>query len=268
MNSTAPAVAGEQFPKSKCNEKIVSARWFNAAWGGDAGIKADLPWEFASARDYNGHGTHTAATAAGYHGVTPTGAASIFPKVSGMAPHARIAVYKALWSTEDAALASGFTSDLVAAIDQAVADGVDVINYSISGTLTNFLDPAEVAFLFAADAGVFVSASAGNSGPAVSTVAHPSPWITTVAAGTHNRNGVGSVKLGNGVTYNGASLAATAVGPRAIDRLHRRRPARSACGRARAVFHEGKQRRNDRPRSGESRGQDRRVRSRRQWAHR
>lgn len=206
-------VAGERFPKSKCNAKIVSARWFNAAWGGDAGMKADLPWEFASARDYNGHGTHTAATAAGYHGVTPTGAASIFPKVSGMAPRARIAVYKALWSTEDAATASGFTSDLVAAIDQAVADGVDVINYSISGTLTNFLDPAEVAFLFAADAGVFVSASAGNSGPAGSTVAHPSPWITTVAAGTHNRNGVGSVRLGNGVTYNGASLAATAVGP-------------------------------------------------------
>jgi hypothetical protein len=93
-----------------------------------------------------------------------------------------------------------------------VADGVDVINYSISGTLTNFADPAEIAFLFAADAGVFVSASAGNSGPTASTVAHPSPWITTVAAGTHNRNGQGSVTLGNGATYFGASLA-SAVGP-------------------------------------------------------
>ena len=51
-----------------------------------------------------------------------------------MAPRARIAAYKALWSTQDGATASGFTSDLVAAIDQAVADGVDVINYSISGT--------------------------------------------------------------------------------------------------------------------------------------
>ncbi len=93
------------------------------------------------------------------------------------------------------------TSDLVAAIDQAVADGVDVINYSISGTPTNFRDPAEISFLYAADAGVFVAASAGNSGPTTSTVAHPSPWITTVAAGTHNRNGAGSVTLGNGVTY-------------------------------------------------------------------
>ena len=116
-------------------------------------------------------------------------------------------MYKALWSTENGSTASGFTSDLVAAIDQAVADGVDVINYSISGTTTNFLDPVQVSFLFAADAGVFVSASAGNSGPTTGTVAHPGPWLTTVAAGTHNRNGEGSVTLGNGVTYTGASFA-------------------------------------------------------------
>jgi hypothetical protein len=93
-----------------------------------------------------------------------------------------------------------------------VADGVDVINFSISGSRTNFRDPVEIAFLFAADAGIFVAASAGNSGPAISTVAHPGPWLTTVAAGTHNRNGQGSVTLGNGVTYSGASVA-TAVGP-------------------------------------------------------
>ena len=203
---------GEQFPASKCNQKLIGARRFNDAWGGDAGLKADRPWEFASPRDYNGHGTHTASTAGGNNNVALTGPASIFGSASGIAPRARIAMYKALWSTQDAARASGFTSDLVAAIDQAVADGVDVINYSISGTLTNFLDPAEVAFLFAADAGVFVAASAGNEGPANGTVNHPSPWITTVAAGTHNRDGQGSVTLGNGATYNGASLA-TPVGP-------------------------------------------------------
>jgi len=97
------------------------------------------------------------------------------------------------------------------AIDQAVADGVDVINYSISGTLTNFLDPVELAFLSAADAGVFVAASAGNNGPTTGTVAHPGPWLTTVSAGTHNRSGAGSAVLGT-VTYQGASLA-TPVGP-------------------------------------------------------
>ena len=204
---------GEQFPRALCNQKLIGAQHFDAAWGGDAGLKAQRPWEFASARDYNGHGTHTSSTAAGNAGVATTGAAAAFGPINGMAPHARVAMYKALWSTQDGSTASGFTSDLVAAIDQAVADGVDVINYSISGTRTNFLDPAQVAFLFAADAGVFVSASAGNDGVLGSfTVAHPGPWLTTVAAGTHNRDGQGSVTLGGDTTFNGASVA-TAFGP-------------------------------------------------------
>jgi subtilisin family serine protease len=197
---------------NNCNKKLIGARHFNAAWGGDGAIQAQRPWEFRSPRDYNGHGTHTTSTAGGNNGVPTTGPAAGFGPISGMAPRARVAMYKALWSTQDASTASGFTSDLVAAIDQAVADGVDVINYSISGTLTNFLDPVQVSFLFAADAGVFVSCSAGNSGPTTGTVAHPGPWLTTVAAGTHNRNGQGSVTLGNGATYFGASVA-SAVGP-------------------------------------------------------
>jgi hypothetical protein len=210
---TGTCVAGERFTRSACNQKLIGARWFNEAWGGDAAVKADRPWEFASARDYNGHGTHTASTAGGNNGVATTGAAAAFGTISGIAPRARIAAYKALWSTKDASTASGFTSDLVAAIDQAVADGVDVINYSISGTSTNFLDPVEVSFLFAADAGVFVAASAGNSGSAASTVAHPSPWITTVAAGTHNRAMKGTAVLGNDTTYPGVSTATSAAGP-------------------------------------------------------
>ncbi|MBI5964465.1 MAG: S8 family peptidase [Chloroflexi bacterium] len=203
---------------ASCNNKLIGAQYFNAAWGGDAAIAAQRPWEFLSARDYNSHGTHTASTSGGNYGVHATGPAAVFGDISGMAPRARISMYKALWSTQDGATASGFTSDLVAAIDQAVADGVDVINYSISGTLTNFLDPVEVSFLFAAEAGVFVSASAGNSGPTSGTVAHPSPWITTVAAGTHNRNGAGSVTLG-GTTYIGPSLASAVVTAPLIDSI-------------------------------------------------
>jgi len=203
-------VPGEEFNASMCNQKLIGARYYNAGWGGDAGIDEQLPWEFNSPRDYGGHGTHTATTAGGNHGVPATGEASVFGTVSGMAPRARIAAYKVCWET--GAGGSCFTTDSVAAIDQAVADGVDVINFSVSGSRTSFLDPVEVAFLFAADAGVFVSTSAGNSGPATSTVAHPGPWLTTVAAGTHNRDGQGSVTLGNGATYEGASLAA-AVGP-------------------------------------------------------
>ncbi len=203
---------GEAWDTDRCNKKLIGARFFNAAWGGSAAVEAQRPWEFQSPRDYNGHGTHTASTAGGNHGVLPTGPGAALGRISGMAPRARIAAYKALWSTQDGSTASGFTADLVAAIDQAVADGVDAINYSISGTTTNFLDPVEVAFLFAEDAGVFVSESAGNNGPATGTVAHPGPWTTTVAAGTHNRSGLGSVTLGNGATYNGASLASP-VGP-------------------------------------------------------
>ena len=103
-----------------CNQKLIGGRHFNASWGGDAGVEA-LRLVLTSVRDYNGHGTHTASTSGGNNGVAATGPAAVFGSVSGMAPRARIAAYKALWSTQDAATASGFTGDLVAAIDQAVA---------------------------------------------------------------------------------------------------------------------------------------------------
>lgn len=207
--------AGEQFTEKHCNRKLIGARFYNAGFGGDAGVKAVFPYEFNSPRDYDGHGTHTASTAGGNEGVRVRGDASAFGKISGIAPRARIAAYKALWHDSSVPTSTGFTSDLVAAIDDAVADGVDVINYSVSGTRTNFADPVELAFLDAADAGVFVAASAGNSGPASSTVAHPSPWITTVAAGVHNRDGRATVTLGNGTTFTGASYTA-AVGPKPL----------------------------------------------------
>jgi hypothetical protein len=207
---------GEQFNASMCNQKLIGAQWFNAAFGGNAGVDKDMPWEFNSARDFGGHGTHTSSTAGGNNNVPTTGEAAVFSSISGIAPHARIAMYKALWEIAPGQ-GSGYNTDLVAAIDQAVADGVDIINYSISGTSTNFRDPIEISFLFAAAAGIFVAESAGNSGPTTSTVAHPAPWTTTVAAGTHNRYGAGSVTLGNGVTYQGASLASAAVTAPFID---------------------------------------------------
>lgn len=197
---------GESFPASNCNQKLISAQWYNAGWGGDAQVKANWPFEYASARDWGGHGTHTATTSGGNEGVQATGLAAALGKISGIAPRARIAAYKVCWA--DTPTGGGcWPSDSVAAIDQAVADGVDVLNFSVSGSRTNFRDAVEIAFMFAADAGVFVATSAGNSGPTVSTVAHPGPWLTTVAAGTHNRNGEATVTLGNGASYTGASFA-------------------------------------------------------------
>ena len=198
---------GEEFPASKCGQKLVAAQYFGAGWGGKAGVKAAFPYEYWSARDADGHGSHTSSTAAGNANVAASAAGFNLGAISGMAPRARIATYKVCWGREPEG--GCFSSDSVAAIDQAVGDGVDVINFSISGTSTNFLDPVEVAFLFAADAGVFVAASAGNDGPGASTVAHPGPWLTTVAAGTEAASFEGTVTLGNGAVYTGASIGGT-----------------------------------------------------------
>jgi hypothetical protein len=196
--------SGEQFSQDMCTNKLIGARYYLSGFG-HFGI---FQYDYKSPRDADSHGSHTASTAAGNHGVQATGAAASFGKISGMAPRARIAAYKVCWNGDDGGCAS---SDSVAAIDQAVADGVDVINFSISGTSTNFLDPVEVAFLFAARAGVFVAASAGNSGPGASTVAHPSPWLTTVAASTQARASEATLTLGNGSSYVGASSNTTAT---------------------------------------------------------
>ena len=201
-------VPGEAFTATNCNQKLISAQYFGEGFGGAAGIKAAFPYEFISARAADGHGVHTASTAAGNYGVNALIDGTSYGSISGMAPRARIAVYKTCWGIDEGGCPN---SDNVAAIDQAVADGVDVLNFSISGTQTNFRDPVEIAFLFAADAGIFVAASAGNSGPGASTVAHPSPWLTTVAASTHDRSSEGTVTLGNGNTYTGASLATSSV---------------------------------------------------------
>ncbi|WP_323742772.1 S8 family peptidase [Nocardioides islandensis] len=192
--------------KIKCNNKVIGARYYGADFGND------ISDDFDSPRDFNGHGSHTASTAAGNHGVPVTISGYALGDASGMAPAARIAVYKVLWEDAAAANASGTTEGIVAAIDDAVADGADVINYSISGSSSFIVSPDEIAFLGAANAGVFVSASAGNSGPTASTVAHNAPWEMTVAADTHDRGAVKSVTLGNGATYTGMGYGA-GVGP-------------------------------------------------------
>lgn len=183
-----------------CNNKLVGARQMLAAYRELVGADPD---EFDSARDDSGHGTHTASTAAGNRGVK----AEIFDRevarISGIAPRAHIIAYKALGNQ------GGFSSDLAAAIDQAVADGVDVINYSIGGG-ASLITADDLAFLFAADAGVFAATSAGNDGPGAGTIGGPAsvPWITSVGASTQTRFFEGRVRLGNGRTYEGASITA------------------------------------------------------------
>ena len=192
---------GEAFNASMCNQKLIGAQYFVE---GRLTALAVPDYEFLSPRDFGGHGTHTSSTAGGNAGV-PVPASS--GKISGIAPRARIATYKVCFD-DGAGNGTCYNSDSVAAIDQAVIDGVDVINFSIGGTSTFFTNVVEVAFFNAAEAGVFVAAAGGNSGPTTSTVAHPAPWITTVAATSHPRTGTTTITLGTGASYTGASTAA------------------------------------------------------------
>ncbi|QBQ54982.1 S8 family serine peptidase [Nitrosococcus wardiae] len=191
-------VSGEQFSQEDCNNKLIGARFYRV--GAEAATV--ITEDYLSPRDRDGHGTHTASTAGGNANVP----AEIFGidrgMVSGIAPRARIAAYKVCWNNVGC-----FVSDIIKAIDDAVADGVDVINYSIGGG-ASLLGPDDIAYLFAAEAGVFVATSAGNSGPGPDTVSGPAsvPWITAVGASTQDRTFEGSVKLENGAEYFGASL--------------------------------------------------------------
>ncbi|MFD7157761.1 S8 family serine peptidase [Kribbella sp. NPDC059898] len=192
--------AGEEAPVT-CNNKVIGARYFDKGIG-----NRPIPEEFRSPRDYGGHGTHTASTAAGNNGVDMTVMGRDYGQGSGMAPHARLAIYKALWAVDASGGGSGTDADIVAAIDAAVSDGVDVINYSISGSGSTYVNATGLAFLRAAKAGVFVASSAGNTGPGEATVGKTYPWVTSVANGTHDRDIQTTVTLGNGKSYTGAGI--------------------------------------------------------------
>jgi subtilisin family serine protease len=175
---------GELFELDDCNNKLIAARYFVA--GAEATGPID-DGEIMSARDADGHGTHTATTAAGNR-VRASIFGSIIGKVEGVAPGARIAVYKACWLRPGDSRASCNTSDLANAIDAAVADGVDIINYSVGSSLTRITAPDDIALMAATKAGVFTVVAAGNDGPNYGTIGSPAggPWVITAAASTRD----------------------------------------------------------------------------------
>lgn len=187
------------FPKLvTCNDKLIGA------------------WSYANSdndpEDPEGHGSHTASTAAGnrlYNVLLDEPTIDFTFDISGVAPHANIIAY-------DACTTDGCNGDdLVAAINQAVADGVDVINYSIGSGATTSPWAADdaLAFLDARAAGVFVAASAGNRGPGDATIGSPAgaPWLTSVAAGTHDRALVNALVDLTGGTYALADIQGRSV---------------------------------------------------------
>ncbi|KAK2971864.1 hypothetical protein RJ640_000881 [Escallonia rubra] len=162
---------GTDFSASLCNKKLIGARAFNKGFlaaGGRIRHK-----DFNSTRDFDGHGTRTSSTASGNH-VPDTGA--------------------------DTA-----ASDILAAMDQAIMDGVDVMSLSIGlGQAPYFDDPIAIASLSAVERGIFVTCAAGNYA-FPSTTENGAPWITTVGASTIDRSFVGKLKLGNGFSLEGTS---------------------------------------------------------------
>jgi subtilisin family serine protease len=198
-------------PAFTCNNKLIGADRFMATYDAVVGL---LPTEFTTARDDNGHGTHTSTTAAGNGKV----AADIFdvPRgiISGIAPRAHIMTYKVCGNE------GCFQSDSVAAVQKAIQDGVNVINFSISGGANPYSDAVEQAFLDAYNAGIFVAASAGNSGPTPDTTDHRGPWVTTVAASTTDRafTTTATLRASNGDTLQvtGASVTGGISTPTAV----------------------------------------------------
>jgi hypothetical protein len=196
-----------------CSTKIVGARYFLKGFGqANIGDATTGTGEFVSPRDGDGHGSHTGSTAVGNHATQAEVLGRDFGEISGVAPAAKIAAYKVCWSGPDPAVTTDdgcTTTDMLAAINQAVVDGVDVLNFSIGGgAAETTYSPTDDAFLGAASAGIFVAASAGNSGPGSSTLDNASPWITTVAASTIPSY-YGTVTLGDGQAFVGSTITVT-----------------------------------------------------------
>lgn len=179
---------------------LVSIRYFAKGYEAMTGpINESI--ELRSPRDSDGHGTHTASTAAGRNVYRASLLGYAEGTARGMAPKARIAAYKVCW------LQGCFDSDILAAFDQAVIDGVDVISLSVGGgVVPYYLDSIAIGAFGAMKKGIFVACSAGNSGPGPLTVANVAPWITTVGASTLDREFPANVVLDNGVTFHGVSL--------------------------------------------------------------
>lgn len=178
----------------RCNDKLVGGHDFVFAAVCTPNTPTTDPCrpggtfrEDPSFGDNDGHGSHAAGSAVGNTRFVNFRGNAV--EISGIAPRAHVVAYDACYTV--IATGQGLCPNVatLASINQAVADGVDVINYSIGGGAQPWSEAISQAFLAAADAGIFVAASAGNSGPGPSTNGHNQPWVTTVAAAQSGRAG-------------------------------------------------------------------------------
>ncbi|KAK4730737.1 hypothetical protein R3W88_023725 [Solanum pinnatisectum] len=178
---------------TKCNNKVIGAQFFNLEGAGND--------DELSPADFEGHGTHVASTVGG----VPVTGASLYGLAEGIArggvPSTRIATYKACWSM-------GCTdSDILAAFDTAISDGVDIISLSVGGGGRDFFeDSIAIGAFHALKEGILTCCAAGNSGPDLGTIENVAPWIFTVAATSSDRKFETDAMLGNGVAISGISV--------------------------------------------------------------
>ncbi|PKU87221.1 cucumisin-like [Dendrobium catenatum] len=178
-----------------CNNKIIGARYYHLQ--GNIS-EQDIP----SPRDNLGHGTHTSSTAVGRFVKNASLAGIADGTARGSVPFARIAVYKVCWSDGCSDV------DLLAAFEDAIADGVDIISLSIGagGTINYFDDSIAIGSFHAIKKNILTLSSAGNSGPDISSIENYAPWLLTVAASTIDRKIVARAKLGNGEEFQGMAI--------------------------------------------------------------
>lgn len=184
VNWNGVCQTGPQFTEQDCDNKLIGARFFVDGATATGPIDAG---EIFSPRDVDGHGTHTATTAAGNR-VKASIFGTFLGRVEGIAPKARVAVYKACWLRPGDTASSCNTSDLANAIDMAVADGVHLINYSVGNSTVTVTGPDDIALMAAARAGILTVVAAGNDGPNFQTIGSPAgnPAVITVAASTRD----------------------------------------------------------------------------------
>jgi hypothetical protein len=198
--------AGAAFNVSMCNRKLVGARSFSKGLK-QIGLKVASD-DYDSPRDYHGHGSHTSSTAAGAAVAEASYCGYANGTASGVAPMARVAMYKAVFLLDTPVSSS---IDVLAAMDRAVADGVDVMSLSLGLPETSYdTNVIPIGAFAAMQKGVFVACSAGNDGSDGYTVLNGAPWITTVGASTIDRDFTASVTLvtggGNKTVINGKSV--------------------------------------------------------------
>ncbi|KAM2002532.1 hypothetical protein ACFX15_026220 [Malus domestica] len=193
--------SGEKFTALTCNRKVIGARYYNSGY--EAEEESTTTVSFRSPRDSSGHGSHTASIAAGRYVLNMTYKGLAAGGARGGAPMARIAVYKTCWNS------GCYDVDLLAAFDDAIRDGVDIMSVSLGPDAPQgdyFSDAISIGSFHAARHGIIVVASSGNEGNPGSAT-NLAPWMLTVGASSTDRDFTSDIILENGANFTGESLS-------------------------------------------------------------